>query len=186
MIGSAALNIGIIGYAVVYMPLVRMQPVCVDKNVLLFPFSTEVDGEMAQPFFLALHHAMAGMNHWATDGRIYVTIADWFDRAEMKRLSNTATSDLLIKRTGVTSDDLFYQRAGVPEFDEVIHRPPCSAVRKLAIKGGEWAQRGPELKPEVARGRIVPLPHLTDPLLFEPVRPREPEAANGKGDARPR
>lgn len=180
---SMALHAGVVGYALAYLPIMPLRPTCADMGASLFPYSTDVDGEMAFPFFRALHDEMAGRRYFTSGTRIYVTVADWFDRDEISQISSRATYKLLMERTGVSHTDISYQRAGIPEFDEVSVWPPCGAMRKLAIKGGEWTYRGPELKPEVARGRLVPLPHLTDPLLFEPVRPREPDAAGEQGDA---
>lgn len=183
---SAVLNVGSIAYLTVTYPVVRLRPICVDWSA--FWFLAGVQGEMAGPFFRAYHATIFGLDHHVRGKRIYVMLADWWDMDEVSTRSFRATYDLLEERTGVNRTDLWYQRRGVPEFDEVERQdwPPCSGMRKLAIEGGEWAYSGPtELKPERATGRIVPLPHLTDPLLFEPVRPRsdaDTDDATGSGD----
>jgi hypothetical protein len=186
--GSVALNVGIVGCALVHIPIVRIGPICTDQATTGFDPKVKVDGEMTEAFFQAYQRALRRVDHRTEGYRIYVRISDWFEGTEIERASDQAAVSLLAERTGATQGQIRDRERGVPEFDEVesYDWPPCGGMRKLAIEGGEWAHRGPELKPEIAKGRIVPLPHLTDPLLFEPVWPREPEAADGKGDAGPR
>jgi hypothetical protein len=140
----------------------------------------EVDGEMAEPFFEAYRKRFS---HYAAyhDGdrrRLYITLGEALDRDLLKD-TTMAVADLQEGRLDrYAFVGFWFGSVKLPEFDQ--NRPTCSALRKIAIKGGEWTHSGPE--PQHPK----PLPHLTDPLLFEPVRPREPEAADGKSDAVPR
>lgn len=182
-----ALNVGVVSYVAVLVPIMRLQPIC-DDPTSSSPFGPNVEidaGEMASPFFHAYHDQVAGMDHRTQGRRIYVTLGAWLDRDGITNLSHRATRQVLAQRFRVSEGDIGQQRIGLPEFDEVeSHKwPPCGAIRKLAMEGGEWAYRGPELRPEIARGRVVPRPHLTDPLLFEPVPRRRPENDDPPGAA---
>lgn len=183
LLSLLAANLAIAAHIVAYVPVVRLQPICYPAG---YDSSVELDGEMAVPFFHA-YHDMINVPHMVRGRRIYVTFGDWWEFDWLANMSHKATANLLAERVGRSAGEVRDQVLGIPEFDEVARGwPPCGALRKLAIEGGEWNYGKFELKPEIARGRPVPLPHLTDPLLFEPVRPREPEAADGKGDAEPR
>jgi hypothetical protein len=180
-----AANFALAFLVVVYMPVKRLYPYC---NPPSYDISYEFHGEMAWPFFNEYHDFVGSRPHMVWGTRIYVTLWSWWaDSDWWMNMSHKATARLLAQRTRRSESDVHRQLVGIAEFDEADWRwPPCGAMHKLALEGGEWANQGPPLKPGVGRGQIVPLPHLTDPLLFEPVRPREPEAADGKSDAGPR
>lgn len=185
LFGAVAVNVAALVYIIAYMPLLRLQPICTDQgSSSIFVPNVEVEGEMAIPFFKALQKALADWNYTVSGGRIYLTVFDWLSRDQLAEVSHRATYDLLAEYLGAPVSEIRDQRLGIPEFDEVekYNWPPCDAMRKLAIVGGEWAIVGPKrLEPDRAKGRVVPLPHLTDPLLFEPAPRRAPgnDASSG-------
>ena len=88
---------------------------------------------------------IAGLDYLVRGRRIYVTMADWLDDESIGRLSNKATVNLLVRRTKASEFDIRFHLLGLPGFDEGYEYewPPCGAMRKLAIEGGEWSHVGP-------------------------------------------
>lgn len=154
---SVVLNVGVAAYIIVYMPIMRLQPICTERGAFsIFAPNVEIDGEMAYPFFHHYHVMIGGLDHRVQDTRIYVPIAVWFDRDWLMNMSNKATIRLLAERTRAPEWDVLHQKVGLPEFDEVrsFEWPPCGAMRKLAIEGGEWAHIGPKPDPAVLKRRM--------------------------------
>jgi hypothetical protein len=154
---SGAMNVGTILYFAAYVPVMPLKPICSDEAASsIFAPSIEVDGEMARPFLHEYHRMISGLDHLVHGGQIYVTLGTWFERDWLMNMSHRATARLLAERTGSTPRDVRDQRTGIPEFDEVrsFEWPPCDAMRKLAIEGGEWAYVGPQPNPEILRQRL--------------------------------
>jgi len=156
---SLAVNLAAAVYAVAYLPIMPLRPICIDYSERVGErvgrVFVELDGEMAFDFF-EQYRRMVGSRHHRVDGtRMYVTVASWLDDDWASNVSHKAASYLLVERTGANLLDVVNQRVGLPGFDEVrsIAWPPCEAMRKLALEGGEWASKGPVPDPEVLKRR---------------------------------
>lgn len=152
---SLAVNLAAAVYAVVYLPIMPLRPICIEYSKGMGRSFVELDGEMAYPFCRHFRREI-GDHHYRVEGtRTYVTLASWLDHDFVSNASYRATLYLLVERTGANVHDVGDQRVGLPGFDVVrsIHWPPCDAMRKLALEGGEWAWRGPVPDPEVLKQR---------------------------------
>lgn len=161
LVASLALNVGAAAYMIAFLPFVPLQPFCMDRNAfslfLLGP-TVQIDGQMARPFLNAYRDTLNywGINHVTYGRRIYVTLGDWLEYDYMMNMSYKAMTLLLEQRTGASVIDLRNQKVGLPEFDDAHETdwPPCGAVRKLTMEGGEWAYAGPKPDLEVKRRRF--------------------------------
>jgi hypothetical protein len=147
-----AINLGIGAYVLFYLPVFRLYPTCHDDDALFGP-TVALPGEMAAPFFYEYLSMIAGYDYFVRGRRIYVTLANWLDQESISRLSNKATVKLLAERTRASESDIQLLLLGLPEFDDVrAHEwPPCGAMRKLALEGGEWSRIGPVPKQAIAK-----------------------------------
>jgi hypothetical protein len=152
---SVAVNVSVAVYTVAYLPIMRLGPLCIDYSDRVGRTFVELDGEMTRDFFELYLRGISGRHHRVEGTRIYVTLASWLDHDFVSNASYRATYYLLAERTGANVSDVANQRLGLPRFDEVrsIAWPPCEAVRELALKGGEWASKGPVPDPEVLKRR---------------------------------
>lgn len=143
---SAGLNAVIVGYVIIYLPIVPIGPICADQETAwrIGP-GVEVKGDMAWPFIHAYEDALSELDHLIRRRRIYVTVLDWLEGSKIGEASRNATHRLLSEHAHIPRSDPRYPRVGVPEFDEVAEGswPSCGAMRKLALEGGEWAYTGP-------------------------------------------
>lgn len=148
LVASIGLNVFLLLYALAYLPIIRLQPVCWDERALsIFNPTVEVDGELTEDFHVAYFKTLSNYytDYYVSGNRIYVRLGTWLNREWLSNMSNKAVTALLMQRTGASLHDIWDQRLGIPLFDEINKGrwPPCEGVRKLAIEGGEWEHTGP-------------------------------------------
>lgn len=138
-------------WALFALPLIKVYPVCYDPADI--PHWVELRGEATLEFdrqFIDVWRQTGGVGPISAGRRVPIIRYYMRDKQSVSYLTGIAMRDMVQYRFFPRAD-IDISVLGPPRFPHLWvnwYAPHCDALRKIALAGGAWVNRGPDLWPD--------------------------------------